>query len=89
VERDIVVSVSVRAVGYDQETSTLEIEFCDSSIYQYADVSEEVYNGLINSLGFDGEKTDLKYFNERIKGKYKQKTIRRPRLNLFKGILET
>jgi len=30
------------AVGYDHETSTLEIEFCDSSIYQYAPVSEEI-----------------------------------------------
>jgi hypothetical protein len=88
-DREVVVSVSVRAVGYDQETSTLEIEFCDSSVYQYAHVSEEIYNGLINSLGFNLEKTDLKYFNEHIKGKYKQKTIRRPRLNLFKGILET
>ena len=88
-DREVVVSVSVRAVGYDRETSTLEIEFCDSSVYQYAQVSEEVYNGFMNSLGFDLEKPDLKYFNEHIKGKYKQKTIRRPRLNLFKGILET
>jgi KTSC domain len=35
-DREVVVSVSVRAVGYDRETSTLEIEFCDSSVYQYA-----------------------------------------------------
>jgi hypothetical protein len=88
-DREVVVSVSVRAVGYDRETSTLEIEFCDSSVYQFANVSEDVYRGLMDSLGFNLEKTDLKYFNEHIKGKYKQKTIRRPRLNLFKGILET
>ena len=88
-DREVVVSVSVLAVGYDQETSTLEIEFCDSSIYQYAPVSEEIYNGLMNSLGFNLEKTDLRYFNEYVRGKFKQKTIRRPRLNLFKGILET
>jgi hypothetical protein len=86
-DREVVVSVSIRAVGYDRETSTLEIEFCDSSVYQYADVPGD--NGLMNSLGFNLEKTDLKFFNEHIKGKYKQKTIRRPRLNLFKGILET
>jgi hypothetical protein len=86
-DREVVVSVSIRAVGYDREASTLEIEFCDSSVYQYADVPED--NGLMNSLGFNLEKTDLKFFNEHIKGKYKQKTIRRPRLNLFKGILET
>jgi hypothetical protein len=85
-DREIVVSVSVRALGYDRETSTLEIEFCDSGIYQYANVSEDVYRGLMDSLGFNLEKTDLKYFNEHIKGKYTRKTIRRPRLNLFKGI---
>jgi len=39
-DREVVVSVSVRAVGYDQVTSTLEIEFCDSSVYQYAKVSK-------------------------------------------------
>jgi hypothetical protein len=82
-DREVVVSVSIRAVGYDREASTLEIEFCDSSVYQYADVPED--NGLMNSLGFNLEKTDLKFFNEHIKGKYKQKTIRRPRLNLFKA----
>ena len=88
-DREVVVSISVRAVGYDQETSTLEIEFCDSSVYQYDHVPEEIYNGLMNSLGCNLEKTDLKYFSEHIKGKYKQKTIRRPRLNLFKGVFET
>jgi hypothetical protein len=86
---EVVVSVSIRAIGYDRETSMLEIEFCDSSVYQYADVPEEIYHGLINSLGFNLEKTDLKFFNEHIKGIYKQKTILRPRLNLFKGIFET
>jgi hypothetical protein len=43
----------------------------------------------MNSLGANLEKTDLRYFSEHIKGKHKQKTIGRPRLNLFKGILET
>jgi len=88
-EREVVVSVSVRALGYDRETSTLEIEFCDSSIYQYSGVSAEIYEGLVGSLGLNQEKTDLKYFAENIKGKYQQKIIRRPRLNLFKGIFDT
>ena len=88
-DREIVVSISVRAVGYDKEASTLEIEFCDSSVYQYADVPEEVFTGFLDSLGLSLEKTDLKYFAKNIKGQYKQKTVRRPRLNLFKGILDT
>ncbi|MGB8311992.1 MAG: KTSC domain-containing protein [Halobacteriota archaeon] len=88
-DREIVVSISIRAVGYDKEASTLEIEFCDSSVYQYADVPEEVFTGFLDSLGLNLEKTDLKYFTKNIKGQYKQKTVRRPRLNLFKGILDT
>lgn len=88
-DREVVVSVSVRAGGNDQVTSTLEIEFCESSVYQYTNVPEDVYSGLMGSRGSNLKKTDLKYFNDNIKGKDKQKTIRRPRLNLFKGILET
>ena len=88
-DRDIVISVSIRAVGYDKETSTLEIEFCDSSIYQYSGVPAEVYTGFLDSIGLNLEKTDLNYFTKHIKGQYKQKTIRRPRLNLFKSVLDT
>jgi hypothetical protein len=88
-DRDIVVSISVRAVGYEKETSTLEIEFCDSSVYQYSSVPEEVVTGFMDSLGLDSGKKDLDYFTKHIKGHYKQKTVRRPRLNLFKGIFDS
>ncbi len=88
-DREVVVSVSVRAVGYDKDTSTLEIEFCDSSIFQYSGVPEEVYAGFMDSLGLNREKTDLQYFSKNIKGRYPQKTVRRPRLNLFKGVFDT
>lgn len=88
-DREVVVSVSVRAVGYDKDSSTLEIEFCDSSIYQYAEVPEDVVAGFLDSMGLDNGKTDLKYFSKHIKGHYKQKTVRRPRLNLFKSVLDT
>ncbi len=88
-DREVVVSVSVRALGYDKDTSTLEVEFCDSSIFQYSDVPEEVYSGFVNSLGLNLEKTDLQYFGKNIKGQYKQKVVRRPRLNLFKGVFDT
>jgi hypothetical protein len=89
VNREIVVSVSVRAVGYDKDTSTLEIEFCDSSVFQYSKVPEEVYAGFMDSLGLNLEKTDLQYFAKKIRGHYKQKVVRRPRLNLFKGVFDT
>ena len=50
-DREVVVSVSVRAVGYDVKTSTLEIEFCDSSVYQYSGVPKEVFAGFLDSMG--------------------------------------
>jgi len=89
VNREIVVSVSVRAVGYDKDTSTLEIEFCDSSIFQYSEVPEEVYKGFMDSLGLNLEKKDLQYFSKNINENYKRKVVRRPRLNLFKGVFDT
>ena len=88
-DREVVVSVSVRAVGYDKDASTLEIEFCDSSVFQYSEVPEEVYKGLMDSLGLNLEKTDLQYFSKNINGHYKRKVVRRPRLNLFKGVFDT
>ena len=88
-DREVVVSVSVRAVGYDREASTLEIEFCDSSVFQYSEVPEEVYTGLMDSLSLNLEKTDLQYFGKNIKGHYTQKVVRRPRLNLFKGVFDS
>ena len=48
-------------------------------------LSQKKHNDLIDSLGSNLEKIDLKYFSENIKGKYTQKTIRRPQLDLFKG----
>jgi len=55
-DREVFISVSGRAVGYDRGTSTLEIEFWDSSIYQYALVSKEISSGLMNSLASDLKK---------------------------------
>jgi len=48
----VVVSAGVRAVGYNEETSTLAIEFFDSSC-QHAPVSVEFCHGLKNSLRFN------------------------------------
>lgn len=45
-KRDPVTSSNVAAVGYDDATHTLEVEFKDGSVYQYFAVPESVYNGL-------------------------------------------
>ncbi len=42
-------SSNVRAVGYDGETKTLQIEFKSGGIYQYAGVQPEMYADLLEA----------------------------------------
>jgi len=48
-ERKPVSSSNIASIGYDESTSTLEIEFLNSSIYQYFDVPQHIYQGLIQA----------------------------------------
>ena len=48
-ERTPVQSRSVSSVGYDRDSSTLEIEFLNGSVYQYFGVPESIFNGLMNA----------------------------------------
>jgi len=58
-------SSNVATVGYDSETQTLEIEFNNGGVYQYFDVSQDIYEALISadSVG--------KFLNANIKGYYR------------------
>ena len=48
-DRNNVASSNVRSVGYDPQTSTLEIEFLSSGIYQYYGVPENMYQQLMSA----------------------------------------
>jgi hypothetical protein len=48
-ERKPVTSSNIASIGYDENTSTLEIEFLNNSIYQYFDVPQQIYQGLIQA----------------------------------------
>ncbi len=48
-ERIPVQSSNIASIGYDENTSTLEIEFLNNSIYQYFDVPQHIYRGLIQA----------------------------------------
>lgn len=63
-DRNPVSSSNISSVGYDADSQTLEIEFHDGGIYQYAGVPESEYEGLISS-GSQG-----RYFHDNIKGRY-------------------
>ena len=63
-ERIPVSSSNIRAIGYDANSETLEVEFLNDSVYQYSGVPQGEYDGLMSadSHGI--------YLNTRIKGRY-------------------
>ncbi len=48
-DRVPVSSSNLASVGYEPETTTLEVEFLNGSIYQHFNVPEYVFEGLINA----------------------------------------
>lgn len=60
-ERTPVESTNLASVGYDRESSTLEIEFNNGAIYQYFGVPETEYSGLMNAASKGS------YLNQNIK----------------------
>lgn len=42
-----VTSTSVRSVGYDLSTGTLELEYVNGSVYRYYEVPQPTYAGLL------------------------------------------
>lgn len=46
-ERQHVSSSNIASIGYDQDNMVLEIEFLSGAIYQYYDVPQSIYEGLI------------------------------------------
>ena len=62
--RRFVESSSVRTVGYDLRTRTLELEYLSGDVYQYFDVPQPVYAGLMAAPSVGN------YVNLRIKPHY-------------------
>lgn len=46
-ERTYVTSSNIASIGYDAEQMILEVEFNYGAVYQYYDVPESVYDGLM------------------------------------------
>lgn len=68
-ERIHVTSSNLRSVGYDPETRVLEIEFNSGGIFQYYNVPQKEYDGLMNA-GSHG-----KYFQAYIKKAYQYRKV--------------
>lgn len=44
-----VASTDIASIGYDADTTVLEVEFLSGAIYQYQGVPEDLHQGLMNS----------------------------------------
>ncbi len=69
-DRIRVSSSNVASVGYDESTSTLEVEFHNGGIYQYFGVPVQHFVNLTNGIGSVGE-----YLGQYVKGSYRYRKI--------------
>lgn len=69
-ERIPVSSSNINSIGYDKQSSTLEVEFSSSEIYQYFDVPEHLYSNLMNAP------SKGQFLNDFIKYSYRYQKIR-------------
>lgn len=68
-ERKPVTSSNIASIGYDENTSTLEIEFLNNSIYQYFDVPQHIYQGLMQA------DSQGQFLAQNIKGVYRYSKV--------------
>jgi len=64
-----VTSSNVESIGYDADSSTLQVEFKNGSTYQYFDVHESIFTGLRDADSIGG------YLAARIKGTYRYSKV--------------
>jgi hypothetical protein len=67
--RESVQSSMIASLGYDANTSTLEVEFNSGAVWQYYDVPESVYYDMINSGSLG------KFFHSNIKRQYSESQV--------------
>ena len=62
-------SSNVRSVGFDDDSSTLQVEFLNGSLYQYFDVPRQIFDGLL-AAGSVGS-----YLHNNVKGVYRYSRV--------------
>ena len=62
-------SSQIYAIGYDQDSQTLEVEFPEGEIWQYQAVPSAVFQG------FEMASSKGKYYSQKIKGKYTSRKL--------------
>jgi hypothetical protein len=70
IPRQPIASTAIAKVGYSKRRHILEIEFANSAVYRYFDVSPSVYRDLLSA------ESKARFYDFNIKGKYRSVHIR-------------
>lgn len=62
--RQVVESSSLRSIGYDRATFTLEVQFSNGSVYRYASVPDDLWAQLRSS------ESKGKFFHDRVRDQF-------------------
>ncbi|MCO4091463.1 MAG: KTSC domain-containing protein [Sphingorhabdus sp.] len=62
-------SSNVAAVGYEEDSQTLQVEFNNGSTYQYFDVPQAIFDDLL------GASSVGQYLNQNVKGTYRYSRV--------------
>ncbi len=68
-QRTPVTSTNIRSIGYDPQSGTLEVEFTSGDVYQYFNVPEHLYRGLMNAA------SKGQFLNDYIRNGYRYQKI--------------
>jgi len=62
--RQVIPSSSLRSIGYDRATATLEVEFTSGGIYRYADVPAGVWSAFRQAV------SKGKFFQDHVRDRF-------------------
>lgn len=68
-ERTNIESSNLRSIGFDPDSSTLEVEFKSGAVWQYYDFPESLW------YEFEGSESLGKFFHREIKGQYSESQV--------------
>ena len=67
--REVVSSSSLRSIGYDSRTRTLEVEFASGGVYRYAPVPADVWGALRRA------ESKGKYFQDFVRDRFETERV--------------
>ncbi len=68
-DRQFIESKMIKSIGYDAQSSTLEIEFNTGAVWQYFDFQESLW------YEFESSESKGKFFHREIKNQYSESIV--------------